>query len=99
MGRSNMSSLKITLLPLAISLLVSLDSQISGKSSPKYFIIETEEMAKNNFDYIEGINNDGKVKTIVDGSTNIDYVCDIRNGNWNTGSIPQHSSPRMNSCG
>merc|ERR1712236_91859 len=79
MGRSNMTSLKITLLPLAISLLVSLNSQVSGKSSPKYFIIETEEMAKNNFDYIDNINNDGKVKTIVDGSTNVDYVSNINN--------------------
>merc|ERR1712236_79042 len=98
MGRSNMTSLKITLLPLAISLLVSLNSQVSGKSSPKYFIIETEEMAKNNFDYIDSINNDGKVKTIVDGSTNIDYVCDIRQPGV-VRSIPEHSSVTMSTCG
>merc|ERR1712098_903781 len=99
MGRSNMSSLKITLLPLAMGILVSLNSQVSGKSSPKYFIIETEEMTKNNFDYIDNINNDGKVKTIVDGSTNIDYVCHINNGQT-VGSIPQYSSNlRRDNCG
>merc|ERR1712215_60698 len=48
MGRSNMSSLKITLLPLAICLLLFLNSQVSGKPSPKQFLIETKENAKKN---------------------------------------------------
>merc|ERR1711970_1086433 len=73
MGRRNMSSLKITLLPLAICLLLSLNSQVSGKPSPKHFLIETKERAKKNSDYIDNINY---IKTIVDGSTNVgeDYV-------------------------
>merc|ERR1712215_212111 len=59
MGRSNMTSLKITLLPLAICFLLSLNSQVSGKPSPKYFLIETKEKAKKNSDYISinSINN------------------------------------------
>merc|ERR1711862_296681 len=51
MGRSKMSSLKITLLPLAICLLLSLNSQVSGKPSPKHFLIETKEKAKRTSDY------------------------------------------------
>merc|ERR1712236_196454 len=43
----------ITLLPLAICLLLSLNSQVSGKPSPKHFLIETKENAKvqKNSDY------------------------------------------------
>merc|ERR1711942_46536 len=51
MGRSKMSSLKITLLPLAICLLLSLNSQVSGKPSPKHLLIETKEKAKRTSDY------------------------------------------------
>merc|ERR1711887_230820 len=51
MGSSKMSSLKITLLPLAICLLLSLNSQVSGKPSPKQFLIETKETAKRTSDY------------------------------------------------
>merc|ERR1712236_198665 len=51
MGRSNMSSLKITLLPLAICLLLSLNSQVFGKPSPKHLLIETKEKAKKRSDY------------------------------------------------
>merc|ERR1711862_826677 len=53
MGRSKMTSLAITLLPLAICLLLSLNSQVSGKPSPKHFLIETKENAKvlKNSDY------------------------------------------------
>merc|ERR1719481_2049821 len=46
-----MSSLKITLLPLAICLLLSLNSQVSGKPSPKHLLIETKEKAKRTSDY------------------------------------------------
>merc|ERR1712236_131250 len=46
MGSSKMTSLKITLLPLAICLLLSLNSQVSGKPSPKHLLIETKENAK-----------------------------------------------------
>merc|ERR1711875_177417 len=51
MGRSKMTSLTITLLPLAICLLLSLNSQVSGKPSPKQFLIETKEKAKRTSDY------------------------------------------------
>merc|ERR1711982_29753 len=53
MGRSKMTSLTITLLPLAICLLLSLNSQVSGKPSPKHLLIETKENAKDlkNYDY------------------------------------------------
>merc|ERR1712098_138947 len=73
MGRSKMSSLKIPLFPLAICLLLILNSQVSGKPSPKHFLIETKERAKKNSDYIDNINY---IKTIVAGSTNVgkDYI-------------------------
>merc|ERR1711982_3415 len=79
MGRSKMSSLKITLLPLAICLLLSLNSQVSGKPSPAHFLINTKEKAKKSSDYVSNINNVGSVGSIVDGSTNFDYVHDINN--------------------
>merc|ERR1711862_319986 len=79
MGRSKMSSLKITLLPLAICLLLSLNSQVSGKPSPAHFLINTKEKAKKSSDYVRNIKNSGLVSKIVDGSTNFDYVQDISN--------------------
>merc|ERR1711862_736556 len=80
MGRSKMSSLKITLLPLAICLLLSLNSQVPGKPSPAHFLINTKEKAKKSSDYVSNINNVGSVGSIVDGSTNFDYVQNIKNG-------------------
>merc|ERR1711942_589513 len=79
MGSSKMTSLKITLLPLAICLLLSLNSQVSGKPSPKYFLIETKEKAKKSSDYVNDINNSGLVGKVVDESTNVDYVNNINN--------------------
>merc|ERR1712236_191428 len=73
MGRSKMSSLKITLLSLAICLLLSLNSQVSGKPSPKHFLIETKEKAKKSSDYVKNINNSGGMGSVVDKSTNFDY--------------------------
>merc|ERR1712058_30017 len=71
MGRSNMASLKIILLPLAICLLLSLNSQVSGKPSPKHFIIETKEKAKKNNDYTGNVTNEGgKIGGIGDRSVN-----------------------------
>merc|ERR1712236_34689 len=80
MGRSKMSSLKITLLPLAICLLLSLNSQVSGKPSPKHFLVETKEKAKKSSDYVNNINNHGGMGSVVDASTNFDYVNNIKNG-------------------
>merc|ERR1711875_7568 len=51
MGSSKMTVLKITLLPLAICLLLSLNSQVSGKLSPKHLLVETKEKAKRTSDY------------------------------------------------
>merc|ERR1712236_119578 len=97
MGRSNMSSLRITLLPLAICLLLSLNSQISGKPSPKHFIINTKERPKKNNDYTDNVTNvGGKIGGIGDGSWNHgDYTENVHNiggkiggigdGSWNHG--------------
>merc|ERR1712002_1350138 len=79
MGRSKMSSLKITLLPLAICLLLSLNSHVSGKPSPKHFLIETKENAKKSSDYVRNINNSGGMGSVVDSSTNFDYVKNVNN--------------------
>merc|ERR1712098_793631 len=79
MGRSKMSSLKITLLPLAICLLLSLNSQVSGKPSPKHFLIETKEEAKTNKECVKDITNHGVVNKVIDASTNFDYVNNIKN--------------------
>merc|ERR1711970_608053 len=81
MGRSNMSSLRITLLPLAIFLLLSLNSQISGKPSPKVFLVETKEKTKKNNDYTGDVTNEGgKIGGIGDGSVNSgDYTGDVHN--------------------
>merc|ERR1712098_1033571 len=73
-GRSKMSSLKITFLPLAICFVLSLNSQVSARPRPKYFLIETKEMTKRNSDYINNINNSGGINTIIYGSNNVDYT-------------------------
>merc|ERR1719369_1812217 len=75
-----MNSLKIILLPLAICLLLSLNSQVSGKPSPKHLLIETKEKAKKSSDYVNNINNSGGIGGVVDRSTNFDYVNNISNG-------------------
>merc|ERR1712215_134731 len=89
MGRSNMSSLKITLLPVAICLLLSLNSQISGKPSPKHFLIETKETAKKNNDYTGDVTNTGgKIGGIGDGSWNHgDYTGDVTNHGGRIGGV------------
>merc|ERR1711970_235740 len=87
MGRIRMNSLKITLLPLAICFLLSLNSQVSGKPSPKHFLIETKEKARKNNDYIETIHNNGKVNKIVDRSFNVDYTGNVNNVGGKIGGI------------
>merc|ERR1712230_67951 len=89
MGRSKMSSLKITLLPLAIYLLLSLNSQVSGKPSPKHFLIETKEKIKKNNDYTGNvINKGGKIGGIGDGSVNSgDYTGNVHNVGGKIGGI------------
>merc|ERR1711942_195451 len=46
MGSRRMSSLKMTLPILALSLLLSITTQVHGKPLPKHLLIETEEQAK-----------------------------------------------------
>merc|ERR1711942_313151 len=94
MGRSNMASLKIILLPLAICLLLSLNSQVSGKPSPKHLLIETKEKPKKNNDYTLDVTNvGGKIGGIGDRSVNSgDYTENVINkggkiGGINDGSI------------
>merc|ERR1711862_840129 len=115
MGRSNMSSLKIALLPLAICLLLSLNSQVSGKPSPKHFLIETKEKTKKNNDYTGNVTNEGgKIGGIGDGSVNSgDYTGNVKNvggkiggigdGSWNhgdyTGNVINHGGKRSSLAG
>merc|ERR1711979_124384 len=89
MGRSNMSSLRITLLPLAICLLLSLNSQVSGKPSPKLFLVETKEKTKKNNDYTGDVTNEGgKIGGIGDGSVNSgDYTGNVHNDGGKIGGI------------
>merc|ERR1711887_348159 len=89
MGRTNMTSLKITLLPLAICLLLSLNSQVTGKPSPKQFLIETKEKIKKNNDYTGNvINKGGKIGGIGDGSVNSgDYTGNVHNVGGKIGGI------------
>merc|ERR1712098_32632 len=87
MGGSKMSSLMITLLPLAICFLLSLNSQVSGKPSPKHFLIETKEKARKNNDYIGSLHNKGKVNEIIDRSKNVDYTGNVNNVGGKIGGI------------
>merc|ERR1711862_704921 len=87
MGRSKMSSLMVTLLPLAICFLLSLNSQVSGKPSPKHFLIETKEKARKNNDYIGSLHNKGKVNEIIDRSKNVDYTGNVNNVGGKIGGI------------
>merc|ERR1711939_1040706 len=93
MGRSNMSSLKITFLPPAICLLLSLNSQVSGKPSPKHFLIETKEKAKKNNDYTGNVKNvGGKIGGVGDGSWNSgDYTGNVKNVGGKIGGIGDRS--------
>merc|ERR1712215_648712 len=93
MGRSNMASLKIILLPLTICLLLSLNSQVSGKPSPKHFLIETKEKAKKNNDYTDNVTHvGGKIGGIGDGSVNHgDYTGNVKNVGGKIGGIGDRS--------
>merc|ERR1711942_426496 len=51
MGSRRMSSLKITLHLLALCLLLSITTKVSGKPNPRHLLIETEEQAKKTADY------------------------------------------------
>merc|ERR1712215_513624 len=53
MGRSRMNCMKITLHLLALCLLLSITTKVSGKPNPRHLLIETEEQAKKTADYKE----------------------------------------------
>merc|ERR1712098_319478 len=93
MGRNNMTSLKIILLPLAICLLLSLNSQVTGKPSPKHFLIETKEKIKKNNDYTGNVKNDGgKIGGIGNRSVNSgDYTGNVKNVGGKIGGIGDRS--------
>merc|ERR1712058_5164 len=93
MGRRKMSSLKIALLSLAICLLLSLNSQVSGKPSPKHILIETKEKARKNNDYTLDVTNvGGKIGGIGDGSVNSgDYTGNVHNVGGKIGGIGDRS--------
>merc|ERR1719147_250472 len=88
-----MTSLKIILLPLAICLLLSLNSQVTGKPSPKHFLIETKEKIKKNNDYTGNVTNKGgKIGGIGDGSVNSgDYTGNVKNVGGKIGGIGDRS--------
>merc|ERR1711875_153598 len=46
MGRSRMNCMKITLHLLALCLLLSITTKVSGKPNPRHLLIETEKQAK-----------------------------------------------------
>merc|ERR1719481_2353201 len=89
-----MTSLKIALLPLAICLLLSHKSEVSGKPSPKYFLIETIAKPKKISDYTGNINNSGGVGLISDKSKNVNGNKQVVSGNTISGSTIKASSIR-----
>merc|ERR1712098_884418 len=98
-ARSKMTSMKITLLPLAICLLLSLKSQVSGKPSPKHFLIDTKEKAKKNSDYIDNINNSGgytKLSSSLPSDKSLDFGRDYINGINNDESVGVISNKSFN---
>merc|ERR1712236_66405 len=82
MGRGRMSSLKIALLPLAICLLLSLNSQVSGKPSPKHLLIETKEKAKRTSDYDinAGHFHNGPEGTVISHDYDVNSIALNNNG-------------------
>merc|ERR1711875_36003 len=92
MGRSKMSSLKITLLPLAICLLLSLNSQVSGKPSPKHLLIETKEKAKRTSDYDINANSFVNHGHVV--SNDYDVNSRVLNNNGGTINSKDYTFPR-----
>merc|ERR1719369_2179919 len=88
-----MTSLKIALLPLAICLLLPHKSEVSGKPSPKYFLIETKAKAKKNSDYMPNIHQLRCVGCITTlwPLGHFDYIDDIGNKKGNVGVISDQS--------
>merc|ERR1712236_90433 len=83
MGRSRMVCMKITFHLLALCLLLSITTKVSGKPNPRHLLIETEEQAKakNNDDYQNSQIMKGN--NIVGGSVN---QRQSNGGGWGGGS-------------
>merc|ERR1711942_546625 len=63
MGRSRMNCMKITLHLLALCLLLSITTKVSGKPNPRHLLIETEKQAKAKY------NDDYQNSQIMEGNT------------------------------
>merc|ERR1711862_209358 len=83
MGRSRMNCMKITLHLLALCLLLSITTKVSGKPNPRHLLIETEKQAKakNNDDY-------QNIQTMTGNDIRGGSVSQIQNngGGWGGGS-------------
>merc|ERR1712098_655093 len=63
MGRSRMNCMKITLHLLALCLLLSITTKVSGKPNPRHLLIETKKQAKAKY------NDDYQNSQIMEGNT------------------------------
>merc|ERR1712215_400641 len=73
MGRSRMNCMKITLHLLALCLLLSITTKVSGKPNPRHLLIETEEQAKKTADYKEPGTDYNKAENDDDYQFNINF--------------------------
>merc|ERR1711942_446648 len=71
MGRMN--CMKITLHLLALCLLLSITTKVSGKPNPRHLLIETEEQAKKTADYKEPGTDYNKAKNDDDYQFNVNF--------------------------
>merc|ERR1712034_70993 len=98
MGRSRMNCMKITLHLLALCLLLSITTKVSGKPNPRHLLIETKEQAKNNDDYQnfntqEMTNSNifgGKVSQTQNNNVHGGLVSQTQNNGWGS-----HNSQTM----
>jgi len=92
MGRSRMNCMKITLQLLALCLLLSITTKVSGKPNPRHLLIETEEQAKKTADYKEPGTDYNKAEN------NYDYQS-IQNIGGNTFTNSHFNNNQMNAAG
>merc|ERR1712215_176582 len=92
MGRSRMKCMKITLHLLALCLLLSITTKVSGKPNPRHLLIETEEQVKKTADYKEPGTDYNKAEN------NYDYQS-IQNIGGNTFTNSHFNNNQMNAGG
>merc|ERR1711862_616774 len=85
MGRSRMNCMKITLHLLALCLLLSITTKVSGKPNPRHLLIETKERAKYNDDY-QNFNTQEMTNSNIFGGK----VSQTQNNGWGS-----HNSQNM----